>query len=132
MTFSANQSGKTGVGTSTTEPGRATPFDQISALEQSESARVEREMHSFEEERKQAAKALQDKQEREEQELRAKAQEELRVFREKELSGILEEAQGRAAEERKELETSCKKQEKEVVSHLVTTMTDGSFLSTAA
>ncbi|PIR52938.1 hypothetical protein COU76_04140 [Candidatus Peregrinibacteria bacterium CG10_big_fil_rev_8_21_14_0_10_49_10] len=98
--FSAKTSGKTGFGLKT----GGTPFDQIALLEAQESARVALEIEAMEKEKVEVEQAIEEKEVTGGKEIREAALQELRDYRETELTVIV-----KTAEEQTEKETATVK-----------------------
>lgn len=123
-------SGKTATTSQQTASG-ATPFDQITALEQQESTRVEKEISAMNTEKTESVASLQKKEEESDQKLKEEAKKELKEHSEKELGKILNEAKSDASKECDSLESKTEKLAPSVVSDLVKHAKDPDFLLAA-
>lgn len=99
--------------------GADTPFAHIIALEQQEQERVQKEISAMQEEEQNARQACAKREAAMEEELRIKAKDELKEYREKELAPILKMAEADAARRTKELETHFAKQSEELAQELI-------------
>jgi len=123
-TFSATGSQKTQTG--------STPFDEITALEEQESARVEKEIEAMESEKEGAEQSLAKKEEAAEQEMKEQARKELLEYRETELTQIIKNAETEAVHETEKLEQDYEQRAPDAVKNLVHKLTDkDSFYSLA-
>ena len=119
----AQRSQKTGSSTS--------PFDEITALEERENARTEKEISALQKEKEEVSQSLLLKEEQAREELRTEAKAELKAYSEKELGTIVQKAQREAEKECEALEEGSKKKKASVVKDLVTKATDPDFLLAA-
>ena len=120
-TFSPARSQKTSSGI-TSAIGGSTPFDQITQLEAQEKERVQKEIAAMEVERGEVEKAVNEKTFQAEEDLKLKAGEELKDYRENELSEILTAAKDEAEKNIRKLEEHCKAKEKSATQLLVQKM----------
>lgn len=101
--FSATGSQKASSGSAGTTGG-STPFDQITQLEAKEKQRVQKEIAAMALERSEVEKAVDEKTFQAEEELKIKAGEELKSYRETDLSATLMQAKEEATKESSALE----------------------------
>ncbi|MDA1209022.1 MAG: hypothetical protein O2904_03245 [bacterium] len=104
--------------------GASTPFAQIQDLELHEARRLQVELEGMENERLEVTKAITEKEEVAEQELKDAAREELKEYRETQLIGIISSAEKKAENGETNLETSYEKTEKQVTDSLLKKMLD--------
>jgi len=114
--FSATATKKTGSGT--------TPFDQITQVEQQEEARVQQEINGMKQEKTDVDKAVQDKKIKSEEELKGEAREELKTYKENDLSLILQKAEKDSAKEIEELDKAYEQHAAEASKKLISMTTD--------
>ncbi len=89
--------------------GTGTPFDQILAVEQQEKERMQIEIDAMRKAEEETRQSCAKKEGEVEQELREKAKEELKRYKEEALSPLLKIAEGEAAEAAKRLEELYRK-----------------------
>lgn len=95
------------------------PFDQITALEEQEKARVEKEISAMAKEKNEVSASLQKKEDEASEEYREKAKKDLKEYSEKELTKIINAAKKDAEQEGGKLEKEYAKFEASVVKELV-------------
>lgn len=84
--------------------GGSSPFDEIVALEKQEAERTETELEAMRKEKQEVSQALAKKVQQSEEEMKNAAKEELKVFKEKDLTVILNEAENQAKDRCAQLE----------------------------
>ncbi|MFA7681969.1 MAG: hypothetical protein WCX61_02980, partial [Candidatus Peribacteraceae bacterium] len=115
-TFSSSKSQKPSSG--------ATPFDQITHLENQENERVKQELDAMTREKVEVEKAVAEKQVQAEEEMKNQARVELKEYSEKELSPVLAKAQKNEQKRSTTLEEEYAKKSPDVIKKLVTMMSE--------
>ena len=131
-TFSASTGGKTPSGATKSDENqqsKGAPFDAICTLEKEEAERRELEIAAMQTEEQEVRSSVDRKTKEGDQELRNKAKEELKEFRETELSTLIRAGAAEAAKEAEEIEASCKSTLPTVIETLVEQALDPSLLT---